>query len=71
MNNPEKSDKCNPFKNTSSTICKDMIINMTEWSEEHYKSNAERYIQRVTKLLNIANITLSFENIIKYIVKFI
>lgn len=67
MNNPEKSDKYNPFKDTSPSVCKDMIINMTEWSEEHYKSNAERYIQRVTKLLNTANITLSFENIIKYI----
>ena len=67
MNNPEKSDKYNPFKDTLPTICKDMIINMTEWSEEHYKSNAERYIQHITKLLNKANITLSFKNIIKYI----
>lgn len=67
MNNPETSDKYNPFIKANSTVCKDMIVNMTDWSEEHYKVNAERYMQRVTKLLNIAEIELSFDNIINYL----
>jgi len=42
----------------------DMLINMTDWSEEHYKLNAERYIQRILQLLELASIPLSFGKII-------
>lgn len=62
----EKSNKYNPFINANPTICKDMLINMTEWSEEHYKANTERYIERLVRLLNFAGIKLSFKNIIDY-----
>ena len=67
MNDPEKSAKYNPFGGASDTMCKDMLINMTDWSEEHYKSNAERYIQRLIKLLNIKGEKLSLMKILEYI----
>ncbi len=61
------SDKYNPFKNASPTICKDMLINMTDWSEEHYKLNTERYLQKLVIMLSQADIPLSLKTIIKYI----
>ena len=67
LSHPEQSDSYNPFQDTSPTVAKDMIINMTEWSEEHYKLNTERYIQRILQLLKIGNIKLSFKQIIKCI----
>ena len=66
MTDPSKSDKYNPFRNASPTIAKDMLINLTEWSEEHYKLNTERYLQRLVYLLHLAKIPLTFQNIIKY-----
>ena len=65
LNNPEKSDKYNPFSNTSYTVVKDMLINMTDWSEEHYKYNTERYLQRLVELLCKAEIKLSFKSIVE------
>ena len=65
LTNPIKSDSYNPFKNASPTICKDMLVNMTDWSEEHYKLNTERYLQRLIFLLHKANIPLSFKTIIR------
>jgi len=67
LSDPDQSDQYNPFMNASPTVAKDMIINMTDWSEEHYKLNAERYIQRILRLLEIAGIKLSFKKIIKAI----
>ncbi len=65
MNEATKSAKYNPLKNATETVAKDMLVNMTEWSEPHYKTNTERYIQRVVKLMNIAEIPLSFNSIIQ------
>ena len=65
LSDPENSDHYNPFKGASPTVAKDMIINMTDWSEEHYKLNAERYIQRTLQLLEIGKYELSFKRIIK------
>ena len=67
LNNPDTSDKYNPFKNTTPTVIKDMLINLTEWSEEHYKLNTERYLQRLIDLLAKAQIPTTLKNIIKYI----
>ena len=67
FNEPEKSDKYNPFKNTNTDVIKDMLINMTNWSEEHYKYNTERYIQRLLKLLALAGIEPSLESLTKYL----
>lgn len=66
LTNPSLSDTYNPFFNTSPTVAKDMLINMTDWSEEHYKVNAERYLQRLILLMNKAEISLSFQTIVKY-----
>jgi hypothetical protein len=52
LTDPEQSDCYNPFRHTSPTIAKDMLINLTSWSEEHYKLNAERYLQRLVMLLS-------------------
>lgn len=65
LTNPSLSDTYNPFFNTSPTVAKDMLINMTDWSEEHYKVNAERYLQRLILLMNKAEIPLSFQTIVK------
>lgn len=67
MNDPNNSAKYNPFAEASDTMCKDMLINMTDWSEEHYKSNAERYLQRLIKLLNLTGEKLSFGKIVEHI----
>ena len=67
LTDPENSDKYNPFRNASPTVIKDMLINMTDWSEEHYKLNTERYLQKVIFTLHKSDITLTFKNIIKAI----
>ena len=64
LSDPEQSDKYNPFLGASSAMATDMLINMTDWSEEHYKLNAERYIQRILQLLELAKVPLSFGRII-------
>ncbi len=64
LSNPLTSDKYNPFKNASPTMCKDMLINMTEWSEEHYKLNTERYLQKLIILLQQNEIPLYFKSIV-------
>lgn len=66
LTNPSFSDTYNPFYNTSPTVAKDMLVNMTDWSEEHYKVNAERYLQRLISLMNKAEIPLSFQSIVKF-----
>jgi Type IV secretory pathway, VirD4 components len=67
MSSPESSDTYNPFKNADTTMAKDMLINMTDWTEEHYKIHAERYIQRVLQTLSIADIPFSFKSIVQYL----
>ena len=66
LSNPASSSTYNPFKNASPTACKDMLINLTEWSEQHYKSNTERFLQRLIILLQQSNIQLSFQTIISH-----
>lgn len=67
LNHSATNCKYNPFKNTSITVCKDMLINMSTWSEEHYKLSAEHYIQRVLTMMEKAKITFSFHNILSYL----
>jgi type IV secretory pathway TraG/TraD family ATPase VirD4 len=66
MVDPASSDKYNPFLGANPTTCKDMLINLTDWSEEHYKANTERYLERLIRLLNLAEINLTFKNILAY-----
>ena len=65
MNDPSHSAKYNPLKDANETVAKDMLINMTEWSEPHYRANAERYLQRLIKLMKLAEIPLSFHSVIQ------
>ena len=44
-----------------------MLVNMTDWIEEHYKTNTERYVQRLAVLLDLAGVSLSFGQIIQYL----
>jgi Type IV secretory pathway, VirD4 components len=65
--NLENSDTYNPFKDSNPTVCKDMLISMSEWSEEHYKTNTERYLQKLLFLMEKADIKLSFGTILEYL----
>ena len=67
LNDIAASSLYNPFKNSSPTVAKDMLISMTTWSEEHYKANAERYLQRLMWTMEIMNLPLSFSSILEYI----
>lgn len=67
LNDPTTSDKYNPFKNTNTDVIKDMLINMTTWSEEHYKYNTERYIQRLLRLLALEGIAISLASLTQYL----
>jgi len=66
LTNPLKSDFYNPFQNATPTVAKDMLINLTDWSEEHYKLNTERYLQRLLKLLVLNGTPLSFKSILEH-----
>jgi len=66
LTNPIKSDFYNPFQNATPTIAKDMLINLTDWSEEHYKLNTERYLQRLLQLLVLNKTPLSFKTILEF-----
>ncbi len=64
LNNPTQSDKYNPFKNADVDCAKDMLINLTEWSEPHYKFNMERYLQLLIQMLKLESEILTFDTII-------
>lgn len=64
MGNPNTSDHYNPFQGVNATIATDMLINMTDWSEEHYKANTKRFIQRLCQLLIQNGERLSYNKII-------
>lgn len=69
VNLSDPADSCtyNPFRYASPTTCKDMLINLTEWTEPHYQLNTERYLQRLVVLMKQAKIQLSFQSILEYI----
>lgn len=67
LNHPNKCDKYNPFHSKTPTIIKDMLICITEWSEEHYKINTSRYIQRLLYLMKKNELELNFNSIIKHL----
>ncbi len=49
----ENEIKYNPFKNANATTIRDMLLSLSDWSEEHYKTNASAYYQVVLNLLNL------------------
>lgn len=66
LTDAQNSQKYNPFKNSSITEVKDMLMQMTDWTEPHYKVNTERYLQRLIFMMKKANIPISLINIAKY-----
>lgn len=59
------TDSINPFKNCDSTQIKDMLISLSEWSEEHYKANAARFWQALADLMILSNKKISIKKIIE------
>lgn len=66
MADVENSDFYNPFQESSATIVRDMLINLTDWSEEHYKANTERYVQLLVNLMELLGIPLNLDNLLKH-----
>ncbi len=60
----EETDFINPFKNCDSTQIKDMLISLSDWSEEHYKSNASRFWQALAELMILNKKNISINTII-------
>lgn len=67
LNNPTTCDKYNPFYHKTPTVIKDMLMSMTDWSEEHYKVNASRYLQKVIYLMQENGIELNLESVINHL----
>lgn len=67
LNNPKNCDKYNPFLKKEPTVIKDMLISMTDWSEEHYKINTSRYIQKLIYLMQENELSVTMENVIKHL----
>ena len=61
----DTTDSINPFKNCDSTQIKDMLISLSEWSEEHYKANASRFWQALADLMILSNKNISIKKIIE------
>lgn len=49
----ENEVKYNPFKNANATTIRDMLLSLSDWSEEHYKTAASAYYQVVLNLIDI------------------
>lgn len=67
LNKPNECDCYNPFYHKTPTVIKDMLISMTDWSEEHYKVNASRYIQKVIYLMQENALEVTFESVVKHL----
>lgn len=63
---PEETHAYNPFKGCNATQIKDMLINMSDWSEEHYKANASEYFQALAQFMIDTKIEISFNSLIHY-----
>ncbi len=59
-----ETDFINPFKNCDSTQIKDMLIALSDWSEEHYKANASRFWQALAELMVLNKKDISISTII-------
>lgn len=66
LTDAENSERYNPFQNSSITEVKDMLMQMSDWTEPHYKINTERYLQRLILMMNKAEIPISLINVAKH-----
>jgi len=53
----------NPLRHGNYTELKDKLISLTEWTEPHYKMQAERYLQTAVKVLMAAGITVDLVSV--------
>lgn len=63
---PDETHSYNPFEGCNSTQIKDMLISMSDWSEEHYKALASEYFQALAQFMIDTRIPVSFNNLIYY-----
>lgn len=63
---PDETDCYNPFIGCNATQIKDMLINMSEWSEEHFKALAGEYYQSVAQFMLDIEMDISFRTLTKY-----
>ncbi len=62
-----ESVKYNPISFGGFTSKKDRIIELREWSEDHYRKLAEGYLQTVFKILERANINVNLCTLSRYL----
>lgn len=63
---PDETHAYNPFENCNATQIKDMLINMSDWSEEHYRAIASEYFQALAQFMIDTGIKVSFNNLVYY-----
>lgn len=63
---PDETHSYNPFQGCNSTQIKDMLISMSDWSEEHYKALASEYFQALAQFMIDTKIPISFNSLIHY-----
>lgn len=66
QSNPEQTHSYNPFTGCNATQIKDMLINMSSWSEEHYKALASEYWQAEAQFMIDQNEEINFKTLIQY-----
>lgn len=62
-----KSCRYNPLATGGYTSKKDRIIELREWSEDHYRKIAEGYLQTVFKILRACNINADITTLAQYL----
>ncbi|MDR2457668.1 MAG: type IV secretion system DNA-binding domain-containing protein [Clostridiales Family XIII bacterium] len=64
--NPNQTNPYNPFAGTTATQTKDMLLSLSEWSEDHYKNLAAVYWQAMADITIKSKQIVSFDSLTKY-----
>jgi hypothetical protein len=56
----------NPLSNGNATELTDKIMSLTDWSEEHYKLNAQRFLQLLFKVFALKSKEPNLINVVRY-----
>ena len=64
--NDPRSLGYNPLADGNPTELADKIMSLTEWSEEHYKLSAQRFLQLLFRLFAIKGIEPTLVNVVRY-----
>lgn len=62
--NRVSSFKYNPFKYDDPTIITDMIMCLTDWSEEHYSTTFKTFVNQTINYMKLLNIKINLNNLI-------